>query len=190
MDIETASGSLREFARLPHPLKGKYVWLSHIGPYRHLFAGTYRFKMKLGGNAPRDLSPDVAIAVLEVVSQRNYLGHRIITLSDLAKGEIELDVDVTEQQSISPGFSIQTLLRTLSPVDLGCSELTCERVSDLRICNDFVAVARAHSEGNGCRFCGLARSHAKERTYILRFDEAGHRLLWSLISDCLKASTR
>ena len=108
------------------------------GPYRHLFAGTYRFKIKLGGNAPRDLSPDVAIAVLEVISQRNYLGHRIITPSDLAKGEIELDVDVTEQQSISPGFSIQTLLRTLSPVHIVCSALTCERVSASRP-NDFVA---------------------------------------------------
>ena len=101
------------------------------GPYRHLHVGTYRIRLKLSGQAPFGHGEDQAVAVLEIISQRDYLGHRLITASDLARGEVTLDFDVATDQSVSPGFSVQTLLRTLAPVDVAISALSCERVSDL-----------------------------------------------------------
>ena len=103
------------------------------GPYWPLYFGTYRFRLRLTGNTPSDVHLATAVAVLEIISQRSYLGHRLITLSDLAKGEIEIETDVTAEQSVSPGFSIQTPLRTLMPIDIAISGLSCERISDKEI---------------------------------------------------------
>ena len=101
------------------------------GPYRHLHVGTYRVRLRLSGQA-RSGHDDHSVAVLEIISQRDYLAHRLITASDLARGEVGLDFDVATDQSVSPGFSVQMLLRTLEPVDLAISALSCERVSDLK----------------------------------------------------------
>ncbi|MBV8764460.1 MAG: hypothetical protein JOZ66_06055, partial [Hyphomicrobiales bacterium] len=102
------------------------------GPYRHLHAGTYRFKLRVSENRSSRRDDDYPVAVLEIVSRREFLGHRLVDLSDLAKGEVELDVDVTADQSLSPGFSVETRLRTLVPVELTISALSCERVSDVK----------------------------------------------------------
>ncbi|MBV8426646.1 MAG: hypothetical protein JOZ88_05330 [Hyphomicrobiales bacterium] len=102
------------------------------GPYLHLRGGSYRIKMRLSGTSPSAYSGNDAVAVLEIISQRDHLAHRLITPSDLAKGEIEIDFDVTQDGSATPGFSVQTALRTLAPVELAISAVNCERVSDLK----------------------------------------------------------
>jgi hypothetical protein len=101
------------------------------GPYRHVAAGAYRLKLKLVGNAYSQYHSDAPVAVLEIVSQRNYLAHTLIKPSDLAKGEIAIEVQVDEDQSASPEFSIQTLLRTLTPISVAVSTLSCEWISDV-----------------------------------------------------------
>jgi hypothetical protein len=99
-------------------------------PSTYLDPGVYRLKLKLSGGAALDGSPAGELAILEIMSQRNYLGHGIITASDLAKREFEMDIAVTEDQLVGPGFTIQTLLRTFFPVDMAVSGLTCEQLSD------------------------------------------------------------
>ena len=101
-----------------------------IAPPTYLDPGVYRLKLKLSGGAALDGSPAGELAILEIMSQRNYLGHGIITASDLAKREFELDIAVTEDRLVGPGFTIQTLLRTFFPVDMAVSGLTCEQLSD------------------------------------------------------------
>ncbi len=102
------------------------------GPNTHLHPGAYRLKSKLSGTCSAVNSPNAEVAVLEIISQRDHLGYRLITLSDLVKGEVEIDIDVTADELISLGFSIQTLLRKLAPVDMTISGLSCERVSNLK----------------------------------------------------------
>ncbi|MBV9406063.1 MAG: hypothetical protein JO211_12025 [Acidobacteriaceae bacterium] len=102
------------------------------GPFRHLNPGSYRIRLKLSGPSSRS-DAGQAIAVLEILSQRDLLAHRLVTPSDIAKGEIELDFDVSTDQSNKPGFSMQTIVRTLAPIDLEISSLGCERLSHLSI---------------------------------------------------------
>ncbi|MBV9521065.1 MAG: hypothetical protein JO068_23425 [Hyphomicrobiales bacterium] len=102
------------------------------GPYVHLLPGTYRLRMKMSAEASGTISGHTEIAVLEVVSNRDYLGHRLVTLSDLDKEEIQVEIDVTLDQAIDPRFSVQTLVRTLSSAEIAISGLTCERISDLK----------------------------------------------------------
>ncbi|MBV9568255.1 MAG: hypothetical protein JO172_08965 [Hyphomicrobiales bacterium] len=102
------------------------------GPYRHLLPGTYRFRLRVSGTKASGEDDNHPVAILEIVSRREYIDHRLITLSDLAKGEIELDVDVTTEQALSPGFSVETRFRTLVAVQVAISALSCERVSDLK----------------------------------------------------------
>jgi hypothetical protein len=116
------------------------------GPHRHLHAGTYRFKLWVSGSNWSGHDEDRPIAVLEIVSRREYLGHRLISPSDLAKGEIELDVDVTTDQSLSPGFSIETRFRTLAPVEVTISALSCERISDVKTTKTTEALALSVNE--------------------------------------------
>ena len=113
------------------------------GPYVHLNPGTYRLRMKMSADASGTISDDTEIAVLEVVSGREYLGHRVITFSDLAKEEIQVEIDVTLDQAIDPDFSVQTLVRTLSSVEIAISRLSCERISDFK--SDHVIESRALS---------------------------------------------
>ena len=74
------------------------------GPYVHLNPGTYRVRMKMSADAVGTISDDTEIAVLEVVSGREYLGHRVITFSDLANEEIQVEFDVTPGSSDRSGF--------------------------------------------------------------------------------------
>jgi len=102
------------------------------GPHRHLHAGTYRFKLGLSGNDISIHNRDQTVAVLEIASSREYLGHRLIMRSDIVAGQVALDVDITQDHALTPGFSIETRLRTVAPVELTLSTLSCERIADVK----------------------------------------------------------
>ena len=100
------------------------------GPYRHVFAGHYRLVLKVSGEARKDARPDEPVAVLEIASQHSYIAHRLVTPADLARGEIEIEIDVSEQLSLDLGFALETRLRSLEPLRIAILQLTCERLSD------------------------------------------------------------
>jgi hypothetical protein len=100
------------------------------GPYRYLPAGRYQLALALCGSAPEDAGVGEPVAVLEIASGHNYMAHRVVTPNDLAAGLIEIDVEVSEERALEPGFSLETRLRSLKPIDLSISGLTCERLAD------------------------------------------------------------
>ncbi|SED42137.1 hypothetical protein SAMN05519104_3509 [Rhizobiales bacterium GAS188] len=71
------------------------------------------------------------IAILEVVSGHNYLAHRVVTLADLARGQIAIEIEVDEDLVLDPRFALQTRLHGLVPLDIAITKLICERVSNV-----------------------------------------------------------
>jgi hypothetical protein len=102
------------------------------GPYRYLPVGNYHFALALSGSAREDAGTSEPVAVLEIASGHNYMAHRVVTPNDLAAGQIEIDVEVSEERALEPGFSLETRLRSLEPIDLTISGLTCERLADAK----------------------------------------------------------
>ncbi len=100
------------------------------GPYRHVFAGQYRLVLKVSAEACKDARSDKPVAVLEIASQHSYIAHRLVTPADLARGEIEIEIDVSEQLSLDLWFALETRLRSVEPLRIAILQLTCERLSD------------------------------------------------------------
>ena len=132
------------------------------GPYRHVFTGHYRLVLKVSGEARKDARPDEPVAVLEIASQHSYIAHRLVIPADLARGEIEIKIDVSERLAFDLGFALETRLRSLEPLRIAILQLTCERLSDqtpaaseeaavLGIGNwlPFLSIGRAGVTGNG-----------------------------------------
>jgi hypothetical protein len=102
------------------------------GPSRHVFAGHYRVVLEVSGEVRKDARSDEPVAVLEVASQRRYIAHRLVTPFDLARGEVEIEIDVSEQLAFDLGFALETRLRSREPLTISILRLTCERLADCK----------------------------------------------------------
>jgi hypothetical protein len=100
------------------------------GPYQSLTPGRYRLILKVFGQAVQGLPTDSPVAVLEVASRRNYIAHCLITGDDVARGLIEIEVNISRELAAELDFALETRLRTLEPVRIAIIELICERLSE------------------------------------------------------------
>jgi hypothetical protein len=100
------------------------------GPFQSIMPGRYRLVLKVSGHVLEDLLPDSPVAVLEVASRRHYISHCLVTGDDIARGIIEIEVEITEELALELDFAIETRLRTLEPLRIVIVELICERLLD------------------------------------------------------------
>ena len=136
----------------------------------------------------------MSILAMRLLFWRSYrsastLGIGSSRLSDLARGEVEIDIDVTADQSVSPGFSIQTLLRTLAPVDLTISALELRADFGSEIHRDD-RIARARSEGMVAASVDGTRGHSKKRAHISTGRRSPALSFTAPIGGCPKAAMR
>ena len=132
-------------------------------------------------NRPLGYFSVAELAVLEIMSQRNYLGHGIITTSDLREARIRHGFHCDRRSVGRSRIHIQALHADIFPRSIWPSQgLTCEQVSDVNPTEPGIYPAHLRSR-NGCRSFGpdLTEFEGREQLSCLR--KIGHRLRRSLL---------